>query len=173
MKVLVINCGSSSIKYKLYVMPDGRELASGLIERIGEGASRTVHVVNGKTVERTDPVDDYEHGVRQLMGLLTSVGDPAPLRDPQEIDGVGHRVVHGGEAFCESVVVDVFSSNTTVSVPSERLPTKTGGRLCSSNAPRSGVDPEPSMSTSRLNPRASMEMGVDSITPSPSTSGMG
>ena len=94
MKILVINCGSSSIKYKLYDMHasgEGTQLAAGLIERIGEAHSRTTHDAGGETVERSDPVNDYEQGVARIMGLLTTCGSPPPLRDPQDIDGVGQR----------------------------------------------------------------------------------
>ncbi len=106
MKILVINCGSSSIKYKLYDMARSEEMASGLIERIGESHSQTTHHVNGRKVERNDRIADYDQGVQQIMVLLTTVGDPAPLSDPREIDGIGHRVVHGAESFYESVIID-------------------------------------------------------------------
>ncbi len=112
MNVLVINCGSSSIKYKLYDMAAGQEVATGLIERIGEAESQTTHIVRGSKSERSDRIADYDQGVKQIMTLLTTVGTPPPLKDPQDIDGVGHRVVHGGEDFYESVVVngDVLAS---------------------------------------------------------------
>jgi acetate kinase len=109
MNILVINCGSSSIKYKLYDMPasgKGTQRAAGLIERIGEGNSQTTHEINGETVKRTVPINNYEQGVTQIMELLTTCGSPPPLRDPQDIDGVGHRVVHGAEDFSESVIVN-------------------------------------------------------------------
>ena len=106
MNILVINCGSSSIKYKLYDLAGPTELAGGLIERIGEGESHTTHKFNGQTVERADPINDYEAGVTQIIDLLTGCGTPPPLKDSGHIDGVGHRVVHGGEDFAESVIVD-------------------------------------------------------------------
>lgn len=106
MNILVINCGSSSIKYKLYDMARESEVATGLIERIGEAESHTTHFVNGRRAERSERINDYEQGIRQLIGLLTTEGDPPPLTDPQQIDGVGHRVVHGGEDFHESVLID-------------------------------------------------------------------
>lgn len=106
MHVLVINCGSSSIKYKLYDVESELDRAQGLIERIGEKDSRIVHRTNGHTFEYTEPVHDYERGVARIVELLTSQGDPPPLRSVKDLAGVGHRVVHGAEAFCESVVVD-------------------------------------------------------------------
>ena len=106
MKVLVVNCGSSSIKYKLYDMTTPAELASGLVERVGEAESHTIHKANGEKVERFDRISDYERGVAQIMELLTTCGAPPPLKTPEEVNGVGHRVVHGGEDFADAVVVD-------------------------------------------------------------------
>ncbi len=106
MKILVINCGSSSIKYKLYDMAREAELAAGLIERIGEAQSNTTHSVNGKKFERSDRIGDYEAGIGQIMELLTAFGAPPPIKDPTDIRAVGHRVVHGGDDFADSVVVD-------------------------------------------------------------------
>ncbi len=106
MKILVINCGSSSIKYKLYDMADDHEMAAGLIERIGEDHSRTIHSVGGEKIERNETIATYEQGVEQIIQLLTTCGSPPPIKDASEINGVGHRVVHGGEAFAESVIVD-------------------------------------------------------------------
>jgi acetate kinase len=106
MKILVINCGSSSIKYKLYDMAGPTEQATGLIERIGEAKSTIIHQTNGQEVRLTEPIPHAERGVARLVELLTTVGTPPPLTSPQEVSGVGHRVVHGGEAFSESVVVD-------------------------------------------------------------------
>ncbi len=112
MNILVINCGSSSIKYKLYDMAAGSEVATGLIERIGEGESLTTHSVRGSKSEHPERIADYDQGIRKIMTLLTTAGTPPPLADPQSIDGVGHRVVHGGEDFYESVIVngDVLAS---------------------------------------------------------------
>lgn len=106
MKILVINAGSSSIKYKLYDMADQTERATGLIERIGESESNIIHECAGKETRLTEPIPDVDKGVARLVELLTSIGDPPPLSSPDEVAGVGHRVVHGGEAFSESVVVD-------------------------------------------------------------------
>lgn len=106
MKILVVNCGSSSIKYKLYDMTREAELATGLIERVGSSESRTVHRVGGETFERQQPIADLEQGAAQLMEMLTTCGDPPPIRSAAEIDGVGHRVVHGGEQFSASALVD-------------------------------------------------------------------
>jgi len=105
-KILVINCGSSSIKYRLYDMAGEAERASGLIERVGEAGSTIVHQVNGCETRLSELVLHTERGVRRLVELLSTAGDPPPLSSPDEVSGVGHRVVHGGEAFSESVLVD-------------------------------------------------------------------
>ena len=106
MKILVINCGSSSIKYRLFDMRTETELAQGLIERIGEEAARVSHECGGIEVRVTEEIADYEAGVRCLLRLLTRTGENPPLKDVAEIDGVGHRVVHGGERFYDSVMID-------------------------------------------------------------------
>ncbi|MCB9850283.1 MAG: acetate kinase [Phycisphaerales bacterium] len=106
MNILVINCGSSSIKYKLYDARQERELAGGLIERIGEAEGHTMHQVGGKKYERNNRIPDYDAGIAQIIDLLTSCGDPPPIETPADIAGGGHRVVHGGESFSDSVLVD-------------------------------------------------------------------
>ncbi|MEP0847459.1 MAG: acetate kinase [Phycisphaerae bacterium] len=106
MKILVINCGSSSIKFKLFDMARDAQLASGLIERVGERHSRSVVNVNGHSHTSDEPIADYDQGVREILRSLTTIGDPPPLQSTDEVGGVGHRVVHGGETFCESAVVD-------------------------------------------------------------------
>ncbi|MCB9866663.1 MAG: acetate kinase [Phycisphaerales bacterium] len=106
MKILVINCGSSSIKYKLYDARTENELAGGLIERIGEQSSHTVHKCGGAAFERDNRIADYEMGIGQILDLLTTCGDPPPIERAEEIAGAGHRVVHGGERFADSVRID-------------------------------------------------------------------
>jgi acetate kinase len=106
MKVLVVNCGSSSIKYKLYDMTTEHELASGLVERVGTAEAAVTHRTGDAKFERQQALSDYEQSIAVILELLTTQGDPPPLRDTTEIDGVGHRVVHGGEAFSDSARVD-------------------------------------------------------------------
>jgi acetate kinase len=106
MKILVINCGSSSLKYKLFDMRTESELATGLIERMGTAAARVIHQAGPEKITRDRPVRNATEGVACLMELLTGFGSPPPLRGPEEIRGVGHRVVHGAEDFAESVIVD-------------------------------------------------------------------
>ena len=88
MIVLVINAGSSSIKYQLYQMPQGQVLAKGVVERIGEA-----------------DVANHEQGVELILKTLVS-SDAGVIKDISEIGAVGHRVVHGGEEFTGSVVID-------------------------------------------------------------------
>jgi acetate kinase len=109
MKILVVNCGSSSLKYELFAMPAERSLARGVVERIGpalpEPARLRHEVVGGPTVERIVDVTDHAAALDQVCTVLT---DPrhGVLESPDEIAAVGHRVVHGGEAFAASVRID-------------------------------------------------------------------
>ncbi len=105
MKVLVINCGSSSIKYRLFDMTTEVELATGLIERIGQNNAEIHHKAGAWKFDATECVADYEQGVQRIVELLGKGEQPA-LSDLGELAGVGHRVVHGAEDFYESVVVD-------------------------------------------------------------------
>ena len=109
MNVLVVNCGSSSIKYSLIRMkPDGEAgnvLASGLVERIGEKASR-IHQKVGETKEsREVHAPDHQAAFGLMIEELTQ-GAVAVISGPKEIDAVGHRVVHGAEQFTESRRID-------------------------------------------------------------------
>ena len=105
MKILVVNCGSSSIKYQLYRMPERQVLAKGLAERIGEvGSSLRVESVRGVCrIEQAIP--DHDAGMQLILQSLVGNGDQA-LDDPPAIAAVGHRVVHGGESFTGSVLID-------------------------------------------------------------------
>jgi acetate kinase len=89
-RVLVLNSGSSTIKYGLYLMPSGALLAGGRIERIGEGDARLLHRVSGD--ERTEIIRGADHaaGIAALLELLAAYGMP---------DAIGHRVAHGGTRF--------------------------------------------------------------------------
>ena len=106
MKVLVINCGSSSIKYQLYQMPEATVLARGVVERIGEPASRLTHYRNETPCEITQqPIADHEQGMMLIEDTL--VGESTGVISAiTEIGACGHRVVHGGEEFSGSVLID-------------------------------------------------------------------
>ena len=103
MKILVINSGSSSIKYKFYEMPARTVLASGLCEKIGETAGRITHQAGEqkKVEERTFP--DHAAALEKILSLLT--GNGGVLADRSEIGGVGHRLVHGGESFSAPILI--------------------------------------------------------------------
>lgn len=104
MKILVINSGSSSIKYKVYD-DTLRVIAAGLVERIGLEGSRVRHEIAGQTVVRAEPIPNHEAGLELVTKLLLEPGI-AVISDPQEISAVGHRVVHGGERFSNTVIID-------------------------------------------------------------------
>jgi acetate kinase len=105
MKVLVINAGSSSVKYHLYNMPQAEVLAQGMVERIGEKGSNLSHFFNGKTHAIQKKVKDVEKAMELILETLISE-DVGVIEDFSEIGGVGHRVVHGGEEFTGSVIID-------------------------------------------------------------------
>lgn len=105
MKILVLNCGSSSIKYKLYDLACEQTLASGGVEKIGlEGSFLKHKLPNGAKHEITMPMPTHTEGIAAVLNALTDA-EIGCLKSLNEIDAVGHRVVHGGERFQESVVV--------------------------------------------------------------------
>ena len=108
MNIFIINSGSSSIKYQLFKMPVERPVCSGLIERIGLENSTIKHKIftNGqeKVVERTLELADHEGGLHEVLNLLTD-DEIGVIGDPGDIDAVGHRVVHGGEAFAKTAFI--------------------------------------------------------------------
>jgi acetate kinase len=103
MKVLVINAGSSSIKYQLFSMATETVIAKGLVERIGESGSRLVHSVNGGKKEVAAPIADHSAAFKLIVDTL--LGNGGAIRSASEIQAVGHRVVHGGEHFTGSVLI--------------------------------------------------------------------
>ena len=105
MKILVINAGSSSIKYQLYRMPEADVLAKGLVEKIGEEGSKLSHFYNEKTYSLETKVGDHVKGMELILDTLVS-RDMGVIEDIAEINAVGHRVVHGGEEFTGSVIID-------------------------------------------------------------------
>lgn len=105
MKILVLNCGSSSLKYQLIDMETEEVLAKGNYERIGIGESFLTHTVNGEKVKFENPVKNHDEAIQFVLDQLTSE-QYGVIKDVKEITGVGHRVVHGGEKFTKSVLVD-------------------------------------------------------------------
>ena len=105
MKIFVVNCGSSSIKYQLIDMKDESVIAKGLVERIGIEGSVLTHTPAGKDKVRLESaIPDHVDGIKKVLAALV---DPnhGVIKSMDEIDAVGHRVVHGGEIFNESVVI--------------------------------------------------------------------
>ncbi|WP_211744966.1 acetate kinase [Paenibacillus sp. Marseille-Q4541] len=105
MKILVINAGSSSLKYQVYDMTDESVLAKGLVERIGMDSSILNHKPTGKE-EVTEVSEILEHttAIRKVLDKLTHE-EHGVMKSISEIQAVGHRVVHGGETFKESALV--------------------------------------------------------------------
>jgi acetate kinase len=108
MNVFVINSGSSSIKYQLIRMPEAEVVCSGLIDRIGLEESTIQHKIfrnnTEEVIKEILSIPDHGTGLKEVSRLLT---DPrvGVIRDPKEIDVVGHRVVHGGEAFSKTSII--------------------------------------------------------------------
>ncbi|MGN0301014.1 MAG: acetate/propionate family kinase [Lachnospiraceae bacterium] len=106
MNVLVINCGSSSLKYQLIETDSETVLAKGLCERIGIDGSAITHTPKGgDKVTTTVPMKDHTDAVKLVIEKLTDT-NVGVIKSLDEIDAVGHRVVHGGEKFATSVVID-------------------------------------------------------------------
>jgi len=105
MKVLVINCGSSSIKYQLFNMTDESVLAKGIVEKIGlNGSFIKNERADGDKVKLEGNIYDHQQGIEYVLGVLTS-DKHGSIKELEEIQAVGHRVVHGGEAFKGSVSI--------------------------------------------------------------------
>ena len=105
MKILVLNCGSSSIKYALYNMDDKSVMTAGGAERVGlDNAFVKVKLANGEKKQIMHDIPEHTEGVKFIFSLLT---DPeiGVIKDLSEINAVGHRMVHGGEKFNKSVVL--------------------------------------------------------------------
>ena len=105
MKILVLNCGSTSIKYQLLDMRDETVLAKGLVDKIGiSGSYLKFDNANGETLRLEGEILDHKSGIEYLIGVMTHPEDGC-LKTLEELYAVGHRVVHGGEAFKESVII--------------------------------------------------------------------
>ena len=106
MNVLVINCGSSSLKYQLINSDTKEVLAKGLCERIGIEGSAITHQPAGKDKITTEtPMPDHKKAVELVLEALTDK-ENGVIASLSEIDAVGHRVVHGGESFAEATVIN-------------------------------------------------------------------
>ncbi len=101
-KIIAINAGSSSLKFQLFEMPSEEVITKGVIERIGLEDAVFNITVNGEKIKETTDIPDHNVAVELLLNKLTDLGI---IQSLNEIEGVGHRVVHGGEAFSDSVLI--------------------------------------------------------------------
>ena len=104
MKILVLNCGSPSLKYQLMNMEDESVMAKGYYERIGQDNSFLTHKVNGEKYVINQAVPTHNEAISIVIDQLTNK-EYGVISSLDEIDGIGHRIVHGGEKFKESVLV--------------------------------------------------------------------
>ncbi len=105
MKILVVNAGSSSLKYQLIDMEGEKVVAKGQVERIGIEGGHLNQKANGQVIDIYQPIADH---VQATQMMLTALQDPekGAIRSVDEVGAVGHRVLHGGTEFCESVVIN-------------------------------------------------------------------
>lgn len=102
MKILAVNAGSSSFKFKLLELPERKELASGLFEKVGIDGSFYTIKYNGEKITKEVSLPNHLEAVKILMEELVNMGI---INSLQEIEGVGHRIAHGGQEYTESVVL--------------------------------------------------------------------
>ena len=106
MIVLVVNCGSSSLKYQLVNMDNEEVMAKGVVEKIGLSDSLLTHKWNGQKKEIQQSIPDHQVAVKLVLDILTDA-ECGVIKSMDEIDAVGHRVVHGGEEFaCSTLITD-------------------------------------------------------------------
>ena len=105
MKILVINAGSSSLKYQLIDMQDESVIAKGLVERIGIAGSKLTHKYDGKEFELTVPMKDHSAAMKHVLDALMDA-EHGVIKSIDEIGAVGHRVLHGGDKFTASCIID-------------------------------------------------------------------
>lgn len=105
MKIVIINSGSSSIKYQLIEMPAREVICSGMVDRIGLETSNFTYVTNKNKIEEILPIANHKIGLEKIADLLMDekVG---VIKSTNEINAVGHRVVHGGSTFSDTVLID-------------------------------------------------------------------
>ena len=108
MNIFVVNSGSSSIKYQLFKMPVEKPICSGLVERIGQDNSIITHKIfigrDEKIIKKTIDLSDHEEGLKEVAALLIDA-EIGVIKNPDEMEVVGHRVVHGGETFATTTII--------------------------------------------------------------------
>lgn len=105
MKVLVINCGSSSLKYQLFDMTDESVLCKGLVERIGIEGSKLTHKVNGEKLVVEEPMKNHTEAINHVFDALLDE-KYGVIKSLDEVSAIGHRVLHGGDKLTESCIID-------------------------------------------------------------------
>src|SRR5574344_632131 len=105
MKILVVNCGSSSLKYEVYNMPERISAGKGLIERIGLSDGIITQQVGCNKISETTEIPNHTVAFELMTKFLMDPKSPV-IESVKEIDGIGHRVVHGGEQYSASVLID-------------------------------------------------------------------
>jgi acetate kinase len=103
--ILVINCGSSSLKYEVYEMPEGKSLGKGVVERIGVGTGNIEQKSDKGEYYLEQKIADHKVAMELVRDALID-SENGLISSLNDISGVGHRVVHGGENYAESVVID-------------------------------------------------------------------
>lgn len=109
MKILSVNAGSSSLKFTLFEMPEEKEIISGVFERIGEETSLYSIKINGEKIKKDCVLKNHEEAVKILTEELINYN---VIKNLHEIGGVGHRVVHGGDKYADSVIITEDVTNT-------------------------------------------------------------
>ncbi len=107
MNILIINCGSSSIKYRLVRAGRFQSLVSGIVENIGTDKARIINEHKGGKRQYRASLPDYESAIQKISELLSDP-EAGAIKDKSEIFAVGHRVVHGGEEFKSAVIIDKY-----------------------------------------------------------------
>ncbi len=104
MKILVLNSGSSSVKYQLFEMPEGKSICHGQVDKIGETGGNLKQTFGDKKIEIDEDFVNHQAALEKVAECLT--GDQGPIDSPDDIKCVGHRVVHGGEAFQATTLIN-------------------------------------------------------------------
>ena len=105
MKILIINSGSSSIKYQLFKMPEEQVICSGLVERIGLDNLEIHYKSENHSIDKICEIPNHEVGLGKVVKYLLDE-EVGVIKSTSEIAAVGHRVVHGGATFSNTVVID-------------------------------------------------------------------
>lgn len=105
LKILVLNCGSSSLKYEVIAMPNRISLGKGLVERIGEKAGKLIQKKGKSEIEIHQEIPDHKAAMKLLVKALTD-HEKGIVKSINDISSVGHRVVHGGNKYSSSVIID-------------------------------------------------------------------